>query len=45
MAVGGELMAKEGFMAKDASPPVIELEHVYVAYHERLILEDVSLRV
>lgn len=32
-------------MAEDASTPVIELEHVYVTYHERLILEDVSLRV
>jgi zinc transport system ATP-binding protein len=30
---------------KDASIPVIELEHVYVAYHQRLVLEDVSLRV
>jgi len=38
-------MAKERFMTKDASTPVIELEHVYVAYHERLVLEDVSLRV
>jgi ABC-type molybdenum transport system ATPase subunit/photorepair protein PhrA len=27
------------------SVPVIEMEHVYVAYHERLVLEDVSLRV
>jgi ABC-type Mn2+/Zn2+ transport system ATPase subunit len=32
-------------MTRDASAPVIELEHVYVAHHERLILEDVSLRV
>jgi zinc transport system ATP-binding protein len=41
-------------MTKDASAspeqvrdsvPVIEMEHVYVAYQERLVLEDVSLRV
>lgn len=25
--------------------PIIELEHVYVAYGERLVLEDISLRV
>jgi len=38
-------MAEKTTMEGNAPSPVIELEHVYVAYRERLVLEDVSLRV